>query len=382
MASARTGPSSRENIPALTGLRAFAAIWVVLLHLQHGIGVKGHVLLGPFINHGYWAVDVFFVLSGFILSLIYSSHFKSHIDPREYWTYLSARFARIYPLHAFALVALALYYLGRLGLDAAFSLPPGFSLRNLLLNVTLLHGWGFAERLSWNYPSWSIGTEWFAYLVMLPLLARGLGRASPGYAMAFAFVAWTAVYALVHATGETVGSQSVHWGLPRIAAEFALGYALHRVYPSLRLGPRMSDGLVIAAIVTIIGLSIVPAAFEWLLAPAVCALIAGLVRPGAVARAVFANRVSVFWGERSYSIYMLHAVVQIYCSLALQHFGLITLNAASAWALVAAQIGAVLLASHLVYGWVELPMRRRLRRALARGTATPAGESRPDAAAP
>lgn len=374
-------PAQQEHLPALTGLRAFAAVWVMLLHLQHGIGLKGHVLLGPLVNHGFWAVDIFFVLSGFILSLIYAPRFERGLDGREYWTYLSARFARIYPLHAFALAALGAYYLGGWAL-ADRTLPPGFSLGNLALNLSLLHGWGLADRLSWNYPSWSIGTEWFAYLVMLPLLARGLRRAAAITAVLAAAALWTAVYGLVHATGETVGSQSVDWGLPRIAAEFTLGYALYRLYPSLRIGRRASDALVIGALLAIGALALAPAALEWLLAPAIAALIAGLVRPGTLGRAVFANRTAVFWGERSYSIYMLHAVVQIYCSIALQHLGLTALSAGAAWALAAAQVVGVLVASHLVYGHVELPLRTRLRGVLAPHARVAAGESRPDAAAP
>lgn len=367
--------SRPANIATLTGLRAYAACWVMLLHLQHGVGIKDHVAFGAFIDHGGWAVDIFFVLSGFILSLLYAETFDRRFELRAWGRYLSARFARIYPLHLLGLGALAAYYFGARAL-AGTPLPPGFSLGNFALNVSLLHGWGFAERLSWNYPSWSIGTEWFAYLFMLPILARALRRVSPLAVLAIGLVAWTALYLAVHRLDQTIGTQNVKWGIPRIAVEFLLGYALYRIHRVVRLGDAASNALTLIGLATIVALGFSPAAFEWLLAPAVCALLLGLTGPGLVGQRLFGSPRAVFWGERSYSIYMLHAVVQIYCNLLLDYFGWTSLGAAQAWVLVAVQAAVVLLASHMAYGFVEVPARNRLRqlaeRRLAGAAAAPA----------
>lgn len=354
-------PTAGSPILALTGLRAYAAVWVMLLHLQFGVGVKGHVVFGAIVNHGYWAVDVFFVLSGFILSLVYASKFEARLALRNYWPYLSARFARIYPLHLFAIGLLATYFLGRAALGYSRGLPEGFNLHNLWLNLALLHGWGYATRLSWNFPSWSISTEWFAYLLLLPFFARGLRRVPLAGVMALATAAWTLLYFTVHRFGDMIGQLTVQGAPMRILAEFLLGYALYRLYLGRTIQPRTADALAAAGLAGILVLSLLPARSEWLLAPAVCCLLFGLTQPGPLGQRLFASRWAVFWGERSYSIYMMHAVVQIFANVLIETFGLREMSDSTAWLVVAIQIVAVLAVSHFTYEWIEVPMRHRTR---------------------
>lgn len=354
-------PLTRTDVPALTGLRAFAAVWVVLLHLQFGVGIHGKLDLGPVAAHGFWAVDVFFVLSGFILSMIYAGPMRGDNGLRAYGPYLWARFARIYPLHLFTIALLAAWYLGRLILDGGYELPPGFSLSKLALNLTLLHGWGYADRLSWNYPSWSIGTEWFAYLLLLPLLARGLWRAPVAVVLAIGAVLWSTLVHIVHGFGDLVGHQASAWAPMRIGAEFTLGYGLWRLSCVAPPGPRMADLFMLSGVIGIAALCFAPGGSEVLLAPLVCVLIFGLAHAGPLGRRVFAHPLSVFWGERSYSLYMLHAVVQIYANLVVERLGLIDMSASVAWWWLLAQLGAVFVVSHLAYRTVEMPMRRKLR---------------------
>lgn len=351
-------------ITALTGLRAYAALWVMLLHLQFGVGVKGKVVLGAVINHGFWAVDVFFVLSGFILSLLYASKFEARLDSRVYWPYLSARFSRIYPLHLFAISLLGAYFLGRAALGYSHGLPEGFNLHNLWLNLALLHGWGYADRLSWNFPSWSISTEWFAYLLLLPFFARGLRRVPLAGVVALASAAWMLLYLVVHRFGDMIGQLTVQWAPMRILAEFLLGYALYRLYLRRKIGPGTADALAAAGFVGILVLALLPDRMEWLLAPAVCCLLFGLTQAGPVGQGLFGSHWAVFWGERSYSIYMLHAVVQIFSNVLIQTFGLRQMSDATAWLVVGVEVIAVLVVSHFTYEWVEVPMRHRVRNVL------------------
>lgn len=56
-------------IPGLTGLRGVAAVWVVLYHFLAGSGI-------PVLNAGYLGVDIFFILSGFVLSHVYAANFQ------------------------------------------------------------------------------------------------------------------------------------------------------------------------------------------------------------------------------------------------------------------------------------------------------------------
>ena len=88
------------SLPGLTGLRGIGAIWVVVFHAQHGMNL-------PVADAGYLGVDLFFILSGFILS---HAHPETRWDWVRYRTFLRTRFARILPMHwaGLALVGLVL----------------------------------------------------------------------------------------------------------------------------------------------------------------------------------------------------------------------------------------------------------------------------------
>jgi peptidoglycan/LPS O-acetylase OafA/YrhL len=359
------------DIPALTGIRAYAAIWVMLLHLQFSSGVM--LELGPVIKHGFWAVDVFFVLSGFILSLLYARKFEA--GPRAvYRDYLVARFARIYPLHVAALlVLLACFTVRALVVDTPH--PPGFDLRHFWLNLGLLHAWGYADQLSWNYPSWSISCEWFAYLLLTPLLALGLRRWAAPACLLLAAAGWTVLYLAVHAQNERIGELTISWAVLRIASEFLLGYALYRVHVRYRWPAWLSDVMALGGLIGLIALTVLPAGYEFWLAPAIALLLLGLARTGPLGQCLFANRAAVFWGERSYSIYMLHAVVQIVSNLALGFLNIEVPRGLLPWLLFLVLSVAVLLASHLAYEWLELPARNWLRRRMQSPRPAAAGEA-------
>jgi peptidoglycan/LPS O-acetylase OafA/YrhL len=354
--------ASSTHIAALTGMRAYAAVWVMLMHLQFGVGVKPKIVLGTVVAHGYWAVDVFFALSGFLLSLLYARRFETRWRYADYVTYLSARFARIYPLHLAALlVLLVAFTLWTHGHPA--SQGPGCSLRSFVLNVLLLHAWGLAPTLSWNFPSWSISAEWFAYLSLLPLLARGGARLSWHWVLALTATLWIAAWALIHDRWGPIGEQAITLGaLVRITAEFTLGYALHRVLARHRPGAALADALTLGGLAAILLLCFAPARADLFLAPAVAALLAGLGGSGRATRALFANRWAVFWGERSYSIYMVHAVVLGLCGMLVTKLGIADGSAAGPLYLAEALI--VLGVSHLAYEHLELPLRERVRDAL------------------
>src|SRR5215469_7884291 len=92
------GMSSRDNIRALTSIRGMAAWWVVLYHFREYIpGIAGTVWIRV-MAHGYLAVDLFFVLSGFVIGLNYASYFQV-LRLNHICKFLWLRLARIYPLH-------------------------------------------------------------------------------------------------------------------------------------------------------------------------------------------------------------------------------------------------------------------------------------------
>ena len=160
---------TNDRISALTALRFFAAFVVVIFHMAD-YSFKG--LLGGPLEKGHLAVDLFFILSGFILAHIYGAAFAEKGYSKR--AFFVARFARIYPGHLTMMIVFLLYViiLGSIGFPYN---PERYRPQSFLWHVTLLDAWGLDRELSWNIPAWSISAEFFAY-TMFPFIARPIMR--------------------------------------------------------------------------------------------------------------------------------------------------------------------------------------------------------------
>lgn len=182
-------PNKVYEIRALTGLRGILALWVFLLHimllLTLGLKLEPFNILGSTFTKiawsGYIAVDMFFLLSGFIIYHVYG-HKMTASSLREKYNFLVARFARIYPVHLAMLLFVMLLVWGlKLPLNGP-CFPPladhncnSFSIHALISNLTLTQAWDWFPQNTWNPNSWSISSEWFAYLLfilLVPILFR------------------------------------------------------------------------------------------------------------------------------------------------------------------------------------------------------------------
>jgi len=148
------------KILPLESLRGLAAFAVALFHFK----TNSFLTDNPFIRHSYVMVDLFFVLSGFVIALNYWDHLHNFKNVLHFQT---KRFWRLYPLHLvtlliFLLIECAKYiFSGHYGVNySAFTLNDGFAFVN---NLFLTQG--FLHEPTFNYPSWSISTEFYAYLV-------------------------------------------------------------------------------------------------------------------------------------------------------------------------------------------------------------------------
>ncbi|HEY0801769.1 MAG TPA: acyltransferase [Steroidobacteraceae bacterium] len=172
------GTVTLPEIRALTGLRGIAALIVVWFHMKDALAQRGLEIHVPlvlerlFFNGGH-SVDVFFVLSGFILALTYRHWFGEGISAEHYWKFMRRRFARIYPLHFVLLLSVA-SFVGVAhvwGLSTMHGLDR-FDFATLPQYLFLVQAWGpFLDGIGeWNPPAWSISIEVLAYAV-LPALA-------------------------------------------------------------------------------------------------------------------------------------------------------------------------------------------------------------------
>jgi peptidoglycan/LPS O-acetylase OafA/YrhL len=157
-----------REIRSLTGLRGAAAVYVVFHHYFLGLPFTNP--FNTFLAHGYLAVDLFFVLSGFVMTLNYAHMFHVGWSRTAMLTFLSRRIARVYPLYLVATTcAFLLIIAGWLENPAAASLKKTFA-----LNLALVQAWGFAPSL--DAPGWSISAEWAAYLLFPVLLSLAFFR--------------------------------------------------------------------------------------------------------------------------------------------------------------------------------------------------------------
>ena len=153
----------RGELRSLTSLRGLAAMAVVLQHFSATAQEYCRVTIPSLIPHGYVAVDLFFVLSGFIMSYTYYADFREQ-GIRAFGPFLVKRVARIVPLNMVILLlilvagAICTRLLGRNVI---------FSSNNLLFdfatNLFMLQGAGIGTNL--NGPSWSISVEFMAYFL-------------------------------------------------------------------------------------------------------------------------------------------------------------------------------------------------------------------------
>jgi peptidoglycan/LPS O-acetylase OafA/YrhL len=148
-----------RRVEVLDSLRGICALMVALHHFK----ANGILADNKLVQNSFLFVDFFFVLSGYVIAMNYSYLLGSF---REVRSFCRKRFARIYPLHVATIVPFLLVELFIVPHFPAMRQPfsPPMSIESLGLNLLLLNCIGLTEGLTWNYPSWSIGAEFFTYL--------------------------------------------------------------------------------------------------------------------------------------------------------------------------------------------------------------------------
>lgn len=300
------GAVAPTTIRALTGLRAVAAVWVVLFHYRFDLLtlVPAAEPLAPLMAAGYLGVDVFFVLSGFVLAYTYGDRL-GRWAPREAGAFVQNRVARVWPAHVVTLHLdlLQAVVVGTLGIGAGGHRR---TVSAYLQNLTMTHSW-WNDRPSFNAPAWSISAEWAAYLAC-PLLLLGLARVRRPVTAALAATGLFAVLMTVFALWALPNGNVPHAGMLRIAVEFTAGLLLLRVHQHHpRWLPHLTPLVVVGVVAAVL---LVPAARHgYWLAPALGLLVLLVsVDDGPVARLLGRPGI-VFWGEASYCLYLTHLLL-------------------------------------------------------------------------
>ncbi|MGA9658385.1 MAG: acyltransferase [Asticcacaulis sp.] len=216
------------HLKPLTSLRFFAALWVVLYTYIHEL--SGNVSLS-LLDKGYLGVDLFFILSGFILSYVYLQSFGEKRFSYSRFTVL--RLARVYPLHLatllFTLLLIVAAHIKGMQLDSNAE-----NWSALPAHIFLMQSWGLASTAAFNHPSWSISAEWFAYLCF-PLVAFVAWRLRerPVLAVALAMILLVAINLIFEVVaGFSLTQATFEWGALRVVPTFLYGSALFLAWRS------------------------------------------------------------------------------------------------------------------------------------------------------
>ncbi|WP_079148550.1 acyltransferase family protein [Streptomyces agglomeratus] len=361
-------PAPSVWLPSLTGLRFVAAAVVFVVHAVYGKAREegGWPPAGLFLT-GTAAVSLFFVLSGFVLTL----SARGPGTARSFWR---RRFARLFPSHLVVLAALMLLMRGA-GVawpgDGLPNTPPPSllgDLSNALLLNTLVPLPQFL--FAGNPVTWSLACELLFYLLfpwLFPLVSRIPSQWLPAVAVGAVAAVWAVPTGSLWLGGPPLPQDFVDGSLTGLQMwcvysfplcqlpQFILGMILARMHAdgvAVRFGVVPSAALLGVCLVT--GLAVLPRPF--LFAAATIIPVALLVRAVASldacgAKSWLRTQPLVFLGDLTYGFYLLHAAG---LAVVMHYWG--------GWSVVGT-VAAFLLtvsASWLLHVLVERPCYRRL----------------------
>ncbi|HEY9413921.1 MAG TPA: acyltransferase, partial [Pseudonocardia sp.] len=373
----------RGEVRALTGLRLFAAAWVVLFHFEFTPGdvfVRGASYARPIVGVGSLGVDLFYVLSGFVIAFTYLDRMGPRLGGRASWRFIWARVSRVWPVFAVVTNLFGLWLLAKLTFgdgDIAFQkIQPELSFSSWLRQMFMVQMWTqpYFDGSSWVGPAWSISAEWVAY-TLFPLTALvyyRLGRLPGPLLAALAVLAVTPVAVISGVTGNPYFPYS--W-LVRIGVGFTSGVLVYLAVRHVPLTDRVRRGaawltvLVLAAILAglFVGDSMIGmyegdgehGGMVMVLFPVLVGALALSVGRGPAR--VLSYDWAVHGGRISYSLYLVHIpVFEVIWTLMIR-YRVIGPDSPGGVALAFAGLVAAFVAAHLLWRFVEEPARQRMR---------------------
>ena len=165
---------SKQRYEILDGLRGVAAIIVIIFHFfeLYSFGNPAKQI----INHGYLAVDFFYVLSGFVIGYAYDDRW----DRMSYWDFYKRRLIRLHPMViAGSVLGLCYYYFGEGATCPKIeNVKPHYFFINIIMNIFMIptpneldtRGWG--ETNSFNGPNWTLSYEYLINILYSLVLRR------------------------------------------------------------------------------------------------------------------------------------------------------------------------------------------------------------------
>ncbi len=368
----------KPHLPALTGLRFAAALLVVVHHFGLYDRYSAHrSLYDAFLGAGSAGVDLFFVLSGFILTYTYSTAHGSFRGSKR--AYYVGRIARIYPVYLLA---------WGIALPPFLRSGPSHVVTTLATNLTLLQSWlPWAWAATDNPPSWSLSVEALFY-ALLPFIVPLVGQLTRGGRLQLwlmLLACWIAGVALpvlcdpallaAHGPVSAGIADQVAWRDPLVRLpQFLLGMCvarlyIARLYAATKLANKrpwrwaaltslLACGLLVVALA---GSAALPDVLlhQGLVAPLAGLLLYALAPQRGPLAAVLSHPRLLVLGESSYALYILHE--PLWAWLVGSTGGLVAENGPRAIAFFGLYLLLAVGSSVAVYRLLERPARRWLR---------------------
>jgi peptidoglycan/LPS O-acetylase OafA/YrhL len=351
--SVTSGNLAKPQIDALTGIRSVGALLVVICHVQMimflgalppknpqdqivpafrewnaqgAADLTSNFFLSTTIHGGYAAVNLFFMLSGFVLAYTcLQENGRFRVSPRGFWM---SRFARIYPVYLFGLI----FYLPLFFVTATMGgMSTGKWWAMIAATLGLAQAWWPEAANAWNPPAWTLSAEAFFYVVFPFLLTWVDRRTRPQIWTLFAICyAWAVVpavlYVLINPDGLTTMTyieEGTWWRVMKYNPlvrfpEFFSGVLMGKLFAydamqNARTGRSSQGWLAIVALVAVfIGMSLTDylpyiVLHNGLLMPLVAVAVYDLAMGGGPLGWFFSRRPLVALGNSTYCIYILHA---------------------------------------------------------------------------
>ena len=356
----------QTKIEELESLRGMAALLVVIFHLP-----KWNPILDiGIINNGYLMVDLFFVLSGFVIFTAYSNRIETKT---ELIRFQFLRFGRLYPVHLvflfayFALEVAKYVAVHKLGTQDIRVTPFGEnSFGALVEQLFLLQAIGpTGNVVTYNYPAWSISVEFYTYLIfgLSILFFRKLTI------LLFFVVALIAI--LMLQTQSTYGFTE----LLSCLAGFFIGCITASFVKESKINlPNYLSLIIFIFIILFLQLKS-STDFDLAIYFLTSALIISLVLSrGGWFRKVLKHKTLTWLGLVSYSVYMSHAIIlwavnNVFSRLlkrpeiqGAQGRRILSLTTSESLIAIFAVLIVVLVVSQITYLLIEKPMREKSRR--------------------
>ncbi|MEM5470909.1 acyltransferase [Hoeflea sp. AS60] len=225
----------RQNYRLFGVWRLLAAMLVMAYHFSHYAPNPEPIV--EWFEHMLPLLDMFFIMSGF---LIFEHYGRMENTSENYVLFLIKRLSRLYPLHLITLMFFVAFgVLVHLGLLHSQGADTRYDFSALPANLLLIQAWGVDSELTFNYVSWSLSGEWFAYLIFpIVLFASARGRAM-GLALLVAVIIVALEIADNGATEQyDFWFDTKLWAAYRVAADFSFGAFLCEVTRQLKVPPR------------------------------------------------------------------------------------------------------------------------------------------------